>query len=285
MLEAAAAVLVRVGRRLHDAVERDVVDDLDRAHAGTTRLTENDAPCGSASTAVRPTAVLRGFEHGAAEPLGAPRSGVNVVDPEADVPQRRLARQADGDEVARHRLRRLAADEARQPQQRDRGEPVGLPAEDAVVKGVALDVGRRKRAHRPRARLVDDLGAAMGAGLEDGEDGAGGVREDGGAANAGEVDGAGRAAAGAVARSAVSPRSRPRSFVRHAASSPGTKPATSRPRSVQTRWSPRARVSQARRARRRSRRLRRRRVGARDPRGDAVLVAVAFDSCQLLGRP
>ena len=58
VLEAAAAVLVGVGGRLHDAVERDVVDDLDRAHAGITRLTENVPPCGSARTARWPIGVV-----------------------------------------------------------------------------------------------------------------------------------------------------------------------------------------------------------------------------------
>ena len=114
VLEAAAAVLVGVGGRLHDAVERDVVDDLDRAHAGTTRLTENGRALrvGEDGGAADGRVGGRG-EHGAAELRRVLGGGVDVVDPEVDAPARRLARRADGDEVARHGLLRLAADEAR----------------------------------------------------------------------------------------------------------------------------------------------------------------------------
>ena len=171
LLEAAAAVLVGVGRRLHDAVERDVVDDLDRAHGVAIRVTENVAPCGSASVACRPIGRSSGPSSTAPPSSGRRLDGrVDVVDPEVDAPAGLVAGEARGDQVARHRLRGLAADEAREAPHHDvdvaHREHVGLPAEDGAVERLgALGVGRGERAHRPGARLVDDLGAAVLAGL------------------------------------------------------------------------------------------------------------------------
>ena len=122
---------------------------------------------------------------------------VGVGDPEVEVPARVGAvgeRAHDADDVAGHGLLGLAADVAGQPPQRHlllgRAERLGLPAEDRPVeRGGALRVGRGQHAHRPCARLVDELRALARAGFPGAEDRTGRVGEHGGAAGRRHVEG------------------------------------------------------------------------------------------------
>ena len=182
-----------VGQRRRRQSEHDTADDQDRAHrphdlpllrlvardpasrcwrcqpAGTsTWLIENVTPAGSASTAERPGRRLerrrrpscrRPARSARRRPRGRrPRSRRASARPARPAPSRRRprARRAAG----------LAADVAGQAEQRERAEGLGRPAEHlAVERGGGVGVGGLELAHRPRARLVDELRAVAGARL------------------------------------------------------------------------------------------------------------------------
>ena len=248
VLEAAAAVLVSVGGRLHDAVEGDVVDDLDRAHAGTTRLTANDRALRVGEDGGAADAVVGGRGDHTRRRARAARSAAASTSwtQKSDV-HRGVS--PGWPTATRSRGTGCAARRRRSPGRRnsvDRPEAVGLPAEDGAVEGVAASVSGVESAliaHAPGS--LTTWAPRWGSGSATMK-----------TAPAGSASVAVRPTPGTSAGSAstVPPASRARAaassalsthtWVRQAGSSPLTKPATSRPRSVQTRCSPRRSASQ-----------------------------------------
>ena len=119
--------------------------------AASTWLIENATPAGSAITAERPTGVSNGGgDGGAAAALGARDRGVDVVDPEVDDPARALlGGHHHGDDLARDRLLRLAADVAGQA---EHASPGRTPRSSSRTP--RRRTRRRRRGRRVSSRLI-----------------------------------------------------------------------------------------------------------------------------------
>src|SRR3712207_4179853 len=183
------------GFRMSATTLRGLPEEFARHGLGTV-LTENTAPCGSDITASREISVSNGGMI-IAPPSFSALSAVasaGVGDPEIDAPVRRRGfiaarRHHHPDHVARHRLFGFAADVTRQSPERDLAELVGFPAEDLTIERLrALGVSCVEDAHRPRPRLIDDLGSPVLLRLPQTEDRPAGIGDDRGTGDIEEIE-------------------------------------------------------------------------------------------------